>query len=304
MKYSETFTSATATHVNFDIYLPTVMIRYKAVIQIHHAMSEYSGRYQRFAEYLAHDGFVVVVSDFPGHGTSLYNYEQGYFGIGDATKTLVEDMHRLRNIIASRYPELPYFMIGNQLGSLVLRQYMAQYGDFIQGAVLMGTCGKPRNNYLSKLVIKGDILFKGHMHRSKTVRKNVINKLVNQNKNTTYATGDPQELEQYQQDPFTDFIYTNDAYEEVFGLIKKVSTNESIKKIPEYLSVLIISGAFDPFGKFGVGPKWLYETLAHHGLKDLTLSIYDRSHQDILHDCQRLDVYRDILEWFNQRTFI
>ena len=26
MKYSEKFTSATATHVNFDIYLPTVMI--------------------------------------------------------------------------------------------------------------------------------------------------------------------------------------------------------------------------------------------------------------------------------------
>ena len=99
MKYSEKFTSATATHVNFDIYLPTVMIRYKAIIQIHHAMGEHSGRYERFAEYLAHDGFVVVVSDFPGHGTSLYNYEQGYFGIGDATKTLVEDMHRLRNII-------------------------------------------------------------------------------------------------------------------------------------------------------------------------------------------------------------
>ena len=55
MKYSEKFTSATATHVNFDIYLPTVMIRYKAIIQIHHAMGEHSGRYERFAEYLAHD---------------------------------------------------------------------------------------------------------------------------------------------------------------------------------------------------------------------------------------------------------
>lgn len=40
------------------------MIRYKAIIQIHHAMGEHSGRYERFAEYLAHDGFVVVVSDF------------------------------------------------------------------------------------------------------------------------------------------------------------------------------------------------------------------------------------------------
>ena len=41
------------------------------------------------------------------------------------------------------------------------------------------------------------------------------------------------ELEQYQQDPFTDFTYMNNAYEEVFGLIKKVSTIQNIKKIPE-----------------------------------------------------------------------
>ena len=142
MKSTERYSSSTATHVKFDVYLPTVMIRYKAVVQIHHAMSEHSGRYERFAEYLAHEGFVVVVSDFPGHGTSLFNYEQGYFGIGDATKTLVEDMHRLRNIMAARYPDLPYFMIGNQLGSLVLRQYLANYGDFVQGAILLGTCGK------------------------------------------------------------------------------------------------------------------------------------------------------------------
>ena len=304
MKYSEKFTSATATHVNFDIYLPTVMIRYKAIIQIHHAMGEHSGRYERFAEYLAHDGFVVVVSDFPGHGTSLYNYEQGYFGIGDATKTLVEDMHRLRNIMASRYPDLPYFMIGNQLGSLVLRQYMAQYGDFIQGAILMGTCGKPHFALIGKLIIKGDAMVKGHMHRSKTVRKNVINQLISRTKNATYVTGDARELEQYQQDPFTDFTYTNNAYEEVFGLIKKVSTIQNIKKIPEYLSVLIISGAKDPFGKFGVGPKWLYEALSHQGVKDITLSLYDRSHHDLLHDQQRLEVYKDVLDWLNQRTFV
>ena len=136
------------------------------------------------------------------------------------------------------------------------------------------------------------------------VRKNVINQLISRTKNATYVTGDARELEQYQQDPFTDFTYTNNAYEEVFGLIKKVSTIQNIKKIPEYLSVLIISGAKDPFGKFGVGPKWLYEALSHQGVKDITLSLYDRSHHDLLHDQQRLEVYKDVLDWLNQRTFV
>ena len=67
---------------------------------------------------------------------------------------------------------------------------------------------------------------------------------------------------------------------------------------------MIISGAKDPFGKFGAGPKWLYEALSHQGVKDITLSLYDRSHHDLLHDQQRLEVYKDVLDWLNQRTFV
>lgn len=297
MKFSETFTSSTKTHVNFDIYLPTVMIRYKAIIQIHHAMAEHLGRYQRFAEYLAHDGFVVVVSDFPGHGMSLYNYEQGYFGAGDATKNLVEDMQRLRNIMASRYPDLPYFMIGNELGSVVLRKYVSIYGDYVQGCIFMGTCGKPRHMALGKLFLKSEVLLRGPMHRSKRVRKTIA-------KSDTYIIEDEKELELYQQDPFTDFIYTNQSYNDILKLIKEVSSQEVIKKTPDYLSVLIISGLKDPFGKLGIGPKWFYHSLLNKGIKDLTFKLYEDSHQDILHDRQRRMVYQDVLDWLNERTFV
>ena len=50
---------------------------------------------KKFAEYLSHEGFIVVVSDFPGHGTSLYQFEQGYFGKGNALDTLVEDIRHM-----------------------------------------------------------------------------------------------------------------------------------------------------------------------------------------------------------------
>ena len=174
MKFIETFSSTTKTLINFELYLPAVMIRYKGIVQIHHAMGEYVGRYQRFAEYLSSDGYVVVVSDFPGHGTSLYNYEQGYFGIGDATVNLVEDMQRLRNIIASRFPDLPYFILGNELGSIVLRKYVAKYGDYIQGCIFMGTCGKLKRTNIGKVFLKGEVLLRGAMHRSKTLKKQLL----------------------------------------------------------------------------------------------------------------------------------
>ena len=75
MKLTETYTSLTQTHIKFDIYQPNVILRYKGIIQLHHGLCEHSDRYQKFAEYLSHEGFIVVVPDFPGHGKSLYHFD-------------------------------------------------------------------------------------------------------------------------------------------------------------------------------------------------------------------------------------
>lgn len=101
---------------------------------------------------------------------------------------LVEDMQRLRNIIASRFPDLPYFILGNELGSIVLRKYVAKYGDYIQGCIFMGTCGKLKRTNIGKVFLKGEVLLRGAMHRSKTLKKRLL-------KTKPYVTNDLEELE-------------------------------------------------------------------------------------------------------------
>lgn len=304
MKFTETFTSATATHVHFDLYLPNVILRYKAIVQIHHGTGEHSGWYQKFAEYLANDGYVVVVPDFPGHGSSLHNFEQGFFGEGHPVQTLVADIQRLRQVISSRYPELPYFVLGNQFGSLVLREYLAKYGDFVQGAIIMGTCGKPPHLKLGQALIRLQISLKGQMHRSKFVKRAIDNHWSKNIKNGNYKTQDSREYQQFLDDPMTDFIYTNIAYSEMISIAKSVSQLDKISKIPSYLSILIVSGRHDIFGQMGKGPKWLYQQLKKNNVTDLSLILYDEKRQDILHEVNRKDVYKDILDWLNDRTYI
>lgn len=307
MKYTETFTSCTNTHVTFDLYLPLVMIRYKAIIQIHHGMCEYSGRYQKLAEFLSEEGYVVVVSDFPGHGYSLYDYEQGYFGSGDACQTLVKDMLRLRQLISARYSDLPYFILGNQLGSLVLRQFMAIYGDFIEGAIIMGTSDTFDRLSLGKRLVQMDSLVRGSMHRSKTVQKAFTTHL-NANflpikTSIDYLTSDPQERQRYLEDPMTNFTYTNRAYKDMLNLVHLVSKDTMVKLIPKYLSVFIISGKKDVFGNMGKGPSRLYEKYKKQGISDLELKLYDDSRHDILHELNRKEVFKDLLKWLNERTY-
>lgn len=40
-----------------------------------------------------------------------------------------------------RYPQLPYFLLGHSMGSLVARLYLTDYGEKLAGCILTGTVG-------------------------------------------------------------------------------------------------------------------------------------------------------------------
>ena len=141
MRNEESYVTS-GTHVHYAIYLPKIVIRYRAIVQIHHGLEEYHERYHKFATFLANHGYVVVAADFAGHGQSLKDFAQGQFSDFDGTISLVEDVEKLRGIISTRYPSLPYFMIGYQLGSVVLKKYIATFGQKIDGCILLGTNGQ------------------------------------------------------------------------------------------------------------------------------------------------------------------
>ena len=86
------------------------------------------------------------------------------------------------------------------MGSVVLRKYVAKYGDYIQGCIFMGTCGKLKRTNIAKVFLKGEVLLRGSMHRSKTLKKRLL-------KTKPYVTDDLEELEKYRDDPFTGFVY-------------------------------------------------------------------------------------------------
>lgn len=302
MKISETYTSLSATHVKFDLYTPNVILRYKGIIQIHHGLCEYSDRYQKFAEFLCHEGYIVAVSDFPGHGTSLNNFEQGYFGNGQATETLVEDMHRLRMILVRRFPELSFFVIGVGFGSLVVRKYLSLYGQYVDGAVLIGTCMKNQSYYEALSMVKLSTFLHGNMHRSPVLKKS-LDTYMQRGLKGNFKTDDEEEWNRYADDPMTDFIYTNQAYRDILDYILYTSAIDNIKKIPSYTSLLLLAGKHDNFSHQGKDVKKLYDIFNSLSFQDVEYKIYDKK-QDILHEVHKREVYKDILHWLLERTYV
>lgn len=302
MKISETYTSVTATHVKFDLYTPNVILRYKGIIQIYHGLCEYSDRYQKFAEFLSHEGYIVVVTDFPGHGTSLNDFEQGYFGQGKAIDTLVEDMQRLRGIMLKRFPELSFFVIGINFGSLVVRKYLSVYGEYVDGAILIGTCLKSKSYYHALSLVKISTLLHGNMHRSSVLKKS-LDTYLQRGMKGNYKTDDSNEWQLYLDDPMTDFIYTNQAYRDILEYIDYTSQKENIKKIPNYTPIYLLSGSRDNFSHQGKDIKKLYDIFQSLSFRDIQYKIYDKK-QDILHEINKREIFKDILVWLTERTYV
>ena len=78
-----------------------------AILQIAHGMIDYAERFETMAEYMTDQGYLVVANDHLGHGESVAtNEDWGYFTKKDASRVVVEDMHRLTVIMKKKYPNV------------------------------------------------------------------------------------------------------------------------------------------------------------------------------------------------------
>ena len=117
------------SNVTYYILVPE-KTEVRGIVQLSHGMCEYFSRYTAFAKYLCSLGFIVCGNDHIGHGASVArSSELGFFATRDGWKYLVQDVEQLTDLMQQRYPDLPYFLLGHSMGSLIARLYLTEYGD-------------------------------------------------------------------------------------------------------------------------------------------------------------------------------
>lgn len=90
----------------------------KAVVCLVHGLGEHSGRYAHVAEALNAAGYTLFAFDQRGHGRS--GGRRGHTPTYDA---LMDDIGRLLDEAARRYPGLPRFLYGHSLGGNLVLNY-------------------------------------------------------------------------------------------------------------------------------------------------------------------------------------
>ena len=271
----------------------------KGVVQITHGICEYALRYEPFALFLAEQGYAVTGSDHLGHGLTASGPEEyGYFTDWFA---LTKDLYSLRKQIGSRYPELPYFLLGHSMGSFQARTYLIDYPGTVDGCILSGTGQEG-----ALTVALGKLLTSiGDPHKVNklflSISLGAYNKAFAPNRTSAdWISRDEAVVDTYLADPLCNFPTRAGMNHAMMTGLQYIARKEKLAKMDKKTPVGLFAGDADPVGAMGKGVKKVYGFFRDAGCEDVTMKLYPGARHEILNETNRQEVYADLLAWLEE----
>ncbi len=285
------------------IYVPAC--KPNGIVQLIHGFGEHSRRYIHMILAFLDAGYIVAADDHVGHGkTAMVNNVWGDWG-DKGYHTMMEDEHTLKKIVCEKYPNLPYFLFGHSMGSFITRDFIAKYGNELNGATICGTTGIFRGAKEVKEKLK-EIIDAGHGEESDP---NIVGSLMGWmcercgevQIGNEWICHDPYVQMDHAQDPFDAFTRptSNRSIYDFIQMMLTIEGTQWAKKVPKKLPIYNIAGDQDPVGEYGLGvcqvSNWLVET-GHH----VTTKLYSGYRHEIHNYAEiKNEVEAGIIEFMN-----
>lgn len=279
----------------------------KGVVQIAHGVAEHIARYAPFAAFLNANGFIVAGNDHLGHKRSVKQEDDYlFFSENDGWNHVAADMKTVHDLVAEKYPDLPYFMFGHSMGSFLLRTYLIKYREPLSGAIISGTSyTSSALNGAGRMIAKLESAIKGPRARSKMMYNMAFgnyNKAFLPNRTECdWLTNDEKIVDAYISDKYCGGMPTNELFSEMLGGIKFNQQIANVALMNKDIPVLFVSGALDPVGESGKGVKKTYEMFVRVGMKDVSMKLYPGARHEILNELTKEQVFGDVLAWMNEK---
>ena len=284
------------------IYVPAC--KPEGIVQLVHGFGEHSRRYFHMIVAFMDAGYIVAANDHVGHGaTAILNDTWGDWGEG-GPHTMMEDEKLFKDIVCEKYSDLPYFMFGHSMGSMIARDFSTKYGDELAGAIYCGTTGIFSRTKTARAMAE-DAVKAGKAHESDPA---IVNELFGwmfdrcpegADLGNEWICHDPQVQKDHAEDPFDAFTHPthNISLRDFIDMMLCIEGEEWAKKVPVELPILLIAGDQDPVGNYGEGvyacANWLIDT-GH----DVMTKLYSGYRHEIHnYESIKFDVEECIIEW-------
>ncbi|MFT4011596.1 MAG: alpha/beta hydrolase [Nocardioidaceae bacterium] len=275
MRTDEGFFNGTDGKIYWRAWLPE---RPKALVLLAHGVSEHTGRYQHVAKRLVDAGYAVYGVDHHGHGRS--DGAQGNIG---SMAGVVADIGQLREIATEAVPNVPVFLLGHSLGSLISLVYATSGGE--QG--------------LAGLVLSGAAVEAAVGSRAERALAPVLSKVLPNlpvvDLGIDNICRDPAVVQAYRDDPlvYTGKMRARTGAEALLAMEKVAPRLSSIK-----LPLLVLHGSEDRLAT-PAGAQLVHDTASS---QDKSITIYDGLYHEIFNEPEQQAVLDDVVTWLDKHV--
>jgi len=301
-KTTFTFTDPDGFEIFVYKWMPEEGVETKAVVQIAHGAAEHALRYERFARFLNDAGFIVYANDHRGHCGTAASLEKAGVAGQNGWNGIVADAHLLSQRIKAENPDLPFFLFGHSMGSMVAQQYMQNWGAELDGVILSGTLSSLGEG------VDTTIAFAESLAQANPDAPSELFGQMFAGFNQPYAPGktgfewlsrDEEEVQKYVDDPWCGFPFTNAMVADFFKGAREMWKPENEARIPVDLPMYVFSGAEDPVGGNTLAVKALVERYQANGVRNISLKFYEGGRHEMLNETNRDQVHQDVLAWLD-----
>jgi alpha-beta hydrolase superfamily lysophospholipase len=294
----EIFTDRDGIDIHYRRWLPPGTP--KAIVEIAHGASEHSGRYERFATFLASNGYAVYAVDHRGHGETAKSTgvgkggERGWQGI-------VDDLDELRDLARRELGDLPVVLFGHSMGSFLAQRYVQQHGDELAGLVLSGSSGGLADLDAS---IEGLQAFAdaGAADEPAPIFGPLNAPFEPARTPFDWLSRDEAEVDKYVADPMC-----GDSAPLTIGFVLDMMRNgaetwqpANERLVPNELPILLITGEEDPVSEGARTVRELEARYRANGVTDVTGRYYAGARHELLNETNRDEVQADVLAWLDR----
>lgn len=280
------FTGFDETRLPAVLWVPEAEI--KAILQITHGMTEHMGRYAPFAEEMTSLGIAVAGFDLRGHGKNPGDPHVASLG-QRGWEASIGDMKCFYDLLDSRFPGIPHFLLGFSLGSFLLREYLGRHFDDPAGAIIMGT-GYQLPAVLSVMaaIVRSQWKKQGFDGTTDLVRKlsfGTYNQKFQPNRTQAdWLCGDNLQLDQYLADPLVRKDISSGLFWDLLNSMKRTGSHFAYDHWETHIPILLISGEQDPVGDNGNSVKTIFKRMKKTGIEDVTICLLPDARHDVLHE--------------------
>lgn len=272
----------------------------KAVIQFVHGMEEHKERYEPFAEYLSKEGFTCVLSDLRGHGkhAPILSHISNKYG----DRLLLDDQIQIRKYISETYPNLPVYLFGHSMGTIISRVLIQKEGKDYQKVALSGYVNPNPIASIGACLTKLITVFKGPKGHSKLITTMTIgpfNKAIEHPRtDLDWLSYNEENVNKYIESPLCGVEFTLGSYYAMMRLLARMGKVKTYKAVEENMPILLIAGEEDPCTGFLKGREASKGLLEKVGYKNIEVVTLENMRHEILNEKENQKVYQALLDFF------